>query len=383
MGHDSCRSAAAVRSAASIVIKKVEAFAVAVPLSYPIKMAHKTFDKVESLVVRMESNDGVVGWGEAASAPSLTGETWQGMVAIVRDHMAQYVVGRDARLRLALMRTVRTRVQGAPGATSALEMALIDLVARSLQVPMAMLLGGLVRDYVEPMWLLGGGAIAEDIERARQKSREGYRLFKLKIGVRPVDEEIEMSNAIRAELGPDIKLCADANAGFSLASARRYLSRTQDVNLEFLEQPFAPDAQAALKTLAHESPVPLCADQSVHTIDDIVQQAGLGVDGVTFKLNKLGGLGECLKAAAVSEQLGLKAIMAAKIAETSIASAAIVQISCVMPSIEWGVSLSHVYLAEDIVKDPLMVANGRVDLPSGSGLGVVIDQDALDRLRIA
>src|SRR5690606_2305420 len=104
------------------------------------------FDKVESLVVRMESNDGVVGWGEAASAPSLTGETWQGMVAIVRDHMAQYVVGRDARLRLALMRTVRTRVQGAPGATSALEMALIDLVARSLQVPMAMLLGGLVRD---------------------------------------------------------------------------------------------------------------------------------------------------------------------------------------------------------------------------------------------
>lgn len=369
-------------AASPVLIRRVDPIAIRIPLAKPMKMAHATFTEVENLVVRIEAEDGTVGWGEAASAPSLTGETWQGMVAVVRDYMAPVLAGQDARLRGRLSRLLDKAVYGASGSRSAVEMALIDLVARSNGVPAALLLGGLYRDRVEPMWMLGNPTAAEDVAEAERRKQEGYRFLKLKAGAKRLEDEIELALAVRRAVGPEVKLCADANSGFTLASGRRYLEATLDAGLAFLEQPFPARELRMLADLARGQPVPLCADQSVHTTDDIHRQAEHGVGGIALKLNKLGGVSACLHAAELCEQEGLRTLVAAKVAETSIASAAIVHLACAVPNVDWGVSLTHSYLAHDVVREPLSVRNGGIMLPPGPGWGVEIDEGVIARIRI-
>ncbi|HEY4141171.1 MAG TPA: enolase C-terminal domain-like protein [Pseudolabrys sp.] len=382
MGFESRLSAHGIAGARPIVIRRVDAIPVALPLTHPMKMAHLTIATADNLLVRIESEDGVVGWGEGASAPTSTGETLPGMVATVRDWLAPALVGQDARLRAALMRRMSRTVYGSTGSKSAVEMALTDLVARTLNVPMASLLGGLFRDAVEPMWLLGGGDPAKTVEEARRKTEEGFTFLKLKAGIKPVEEEAACATAVRKAVGDKIKICADANSGFTGATARQYISKVADASLLFLEQTLPASELDALTLLARDSALPLCSDQSIHTIEDIDDHAKRGVKGVALKLIKLGGIEPLLKAAAVCESRGINMVIAAKVAESSIASAAIAHVACAVPLIDWGVSLTHVYLAEDVVKTKLVMTDGRVKLPDGAGFGLTVDEAAVERCRV-
>src|SRR6185436_14346668 len=111
---------------APLIIRRVDAIPVALPLRAPMKMAGVTITAAENLLVRIEAADGTVGWGEAPSAPMMTGDTQGGLVAAVRDHLAPLLAGRDALDRPALVATLRRALMGNTGAHSALEMALLD-----------------------------------------------------------------------------------------------------------------------------------------------------------------------------------------------------------------------------------------------------------------
>lgn len=382
MGLEIRPSTLGIAGARPIVIRRVDVIPVALPLTKPMKMAHLTITTADNLLVRIESEDGVVGWGEAASAPNSTGETLPGMVATVRDWLAPALIGQDARLRAALMRRASRLVYGSTGSKSAVEMALTDLVARTLNVPMAALLGGLFRDTVEPMWLLGAGSIDKTVEEARRKRDEGYTFMKLKAGSKPVEEDAECAVAVRRAVGDGIKLCADANSGFTGATARQFVTRAADAKLLFLEQALPANELDALTSLARESALPLCSDQSISSIGDISIHADRGVKGVALKLIKLGGIEPLLRAAALAEMRGMNMVIAAKVAESSIASATMAHVACAVPLIDWGVSLTHVYLAEDLVKSKLVMKDGRVALPDGTGFGLVVDEAAVERCRV-
>ena len=369
-------------AADQVIIKSVEAYPVALPLTKPIRMAHAVFETVENVIVRIESEDGFVGWGEAASAPSLTGETWQGMVALIQGFIAPLLIGRDARLRSKLMDRIGANVFGATGSVSAVEIALIDLLGHRFNVPFSMLIGGMCRDHVEPMWILGNGSVDADIADARHRHDQGYRFFKLKGGTQSIDREIEATVRLREALGQDVRLCIDANSGYTLAQARKYIAGTQSAHVEFIEQPFPRNDLASLRSLAADGSIPICADQSVHDIADIHLQSQCGVSGVALKLNKLGGVTPSLRAASICQDNGMKIIVAAKVAESSIASSAIMHLASVVGLVDWGVSLTHAYLAADLVRMPLQVIEGKSFLRNAPGLGVEVDLDNLDRLRI-
>ena len=109
-------------------------------------------------------------------------------------------------------------------------------------------------------------------------------------------------------------------------------------------------------------------------------QAGAG--GISLKLIKLGGFDAALDAAGLCRRLGLRVNVAAKIAESSIASAAAIHLACAAPAVDWGVSLTHFYLADDVAKNALGIAEGLVTLPEGPGLGIDVDEAAVERLRV-
>ncbi|TMJ03987.1 MAG: hypothetical protein E6G97_07925 [Alphaproteobacteria bacterium] len=373
------RAVIGVADRGPLMIRRVEAIPIALPLKSPMKMAGITITTAENLLVRIETADGQVGWGEAPSAPTMTGDTLGGLVAAVRDHLAPLLIGKDASTdhRPLLQRSL----VGNSGAHSAIEMALLDLSGRAAGKRLIDLVDRPKRQRVAPMWLLGNATTEQDIAEAQVKRAEGFNFFKLKIGVKPVADEIAAAHAIRRAL-PDATLCADANCGLTLEAARRYAERTRDARLAFIEQPLPAGDLAGLKALARGIKTPIGMDESIHSLADIEAVKRAGAKGLSLKLIKLGGLREAIAAGRLCKRLGLKINVAAKIAESSIGTAAAVHLACAVPNVDWGVSLTNFYLAEDVVRRPLRIARGFLALPDGPGLGIDVDETAVARFRL-
>jgi muconate cycloisomerase len=379
------QSAEPVAQRPPLLVRRVDAIPVALPLKKPMKMAGITIATADNLLVRMEAEGAhgtIVGWGEAASAPTMTGDTLGGLVAAVR-YLAPLIVGTDVWSGSALIRRLGAALMGNTGAHSAIELALLDLAGRAAGLPAIELIGGARRRAVAPMWLLGNATPAEDAAEARAKLAEGFRFFKVKVGAKSLDGDIASTLAVREALGPDLPICADANCGFAREDARRYLEGTRAARLMFLEQPLVPHDLEGLAALARNSPIPLGADEGIHSLADVAAHAEAGAGGLSLKLIKLGGMSVAVEAARRAVERGLALNVAAKIAESGIASAAAINLACAVPSVDWGVSLTHFYLAQDIVKAPLEIAGGLVALPDGPGLGVDVDEHAVARFAVS
>jgi muconate cycloisomerase len=233
------------------------------------------------------------------------------------------------------------------------------------------------------MWLLGNATPEQDIAEAQGRRTQGFDFFKLKIGTKAVETEIAATLALRKALGPATPLCADANCGLTLTDACRYVEGVRAASLMFVEQPLAHDDLGALARLTRVAPMPIGADEGIHSLADIEAHGRCGAGGVSLKLIKLGGVSAAVAAAQTCERLGLAVNIAAKIAESSIASAAAIHLAGAAPAVDWGVSLTHFYLAEDVVKSPLAIGDGVVPVPTGPGLGVEVDEAQVERFRIA
>jgi L-alanine-DL-glutamate epimerase-like enolase superfamily enzyme len=375
------RSALLADDQAPLTIRRVDAIPVALPLKSVMKMSAETVTAAQNLLVRVEASDGTVGWGEAASAPAMTGDTQGGLVAAVRDLLAPMLVGKDAREWRSLRPVLHRALLGNGGAHSALETAILDLVGRATGKRLIDLVARPRRNAVKPMWLLGNKTAEDDVAEAHAKQAAGFDFFKLKIGVKPLAKEIAIAYAVREAL-PDTPLCADANCGLTLAAARAYAEKTCKAGLMFVEQPLAYDDVEGLRKLARGTKVPIGVDEGIHSFADIVTSAKAGAGGVSLKLIKLGGITAAVEAGKLCQRLGLSVNIAAKIAESSISSAAALHLACAVPKVDWGVSLTHFYLAEDIVRRPLALKDGMVALPEGPGLGVEVDEAAVERFRV-
>jgi muconate cycloisomerase len=365
-----------------LIIRRIDVIPVGLPLKRPMAMAGVTVRTALNILVRIEAADGIVGWGEAASAPTMTGDTLGGLTAAVRDHLAPLLIGKDAWMRPALCRSLESALYGNTGAHSAIEVALMDLAGQASGLPLVDFIGGSVRRAVTPMWLLGNPIPEQDLTEAREKQALGFAFFKLKVGTRPVDAEIAATLALRQALGPAPLLCADANGGLTFGEAHRYVESAREADLIFLEQPLPQRDLPALRRLARRSPIPIGADEGIHSLADIAAHARCGAGGVSLKLIKLGGLSAAAEGSRLCERLGLSVNVAAKIAESSIASAAAIHLACAAPAVDWSVSLTHFYLAEDITRTPPMLEGGAVALPGRPGLGIEVDEAAVERFRL-
>jgi len=361
----------------AIRLTRMELFPAAIPLTRPMKMSGVTIRHAENLFVRLEAADGSIGWGEAASAPTMTGETLWGMMAaagLIWDTIKEC----DARFHRDIANRIQNAVYGNASAKSAIEMALIDLLGKKLGISAGDILGSRFRDTLEPMWMLGHATPEEDIEEARAKHADGYRFFKLKVGTKAVENDIASVIGVRDVIGNHTKLCADANGGLSPDAAHRLIHETESAKLLYLEQPLPAGALLELAKLNGLNVVPIGIDEGIHSLNDIERHAERGAAaGISLKLIKLGGMISTLECAARAMELGLAINVAAKVAETSLASAAASHVAAAIKNFEWGLSLTHIYLEHDPVLEPLRFKNGTVSTPKNPGLGITVDETAL------
>ncbi len=364
-------------------IVSVETFAVRMPLKKPLVMSTYRLDDGPALFCRIRSRSGHEGWGEAAASPIMAGETLAGMQAAVRELIAPRLVGTLATDRASLSRTLRGSMFGNGGALAAIDIALLDLVGRIRNVPVAELLGGPVRRAVDPLWLVGGtGSPEEIVESALSLREQGFRSFKLKVAVADFREDVRTVERLRAALGDGCLIGADANMGWDVETALRFVRAAAPFGLAFLEQPVPAGDLPRMAAVGAGSPVPIGLDESLHGVHDVLSYAEAGaIGGVSLKTIKLGGVSPLVALATTCEALGLS-VNLAMMMESSLASAAMVHAACVVPQIAWGLSLGHLWLAEDPVVTPITCREGVVRCPEGPGLGVIVDERRLAALAV-
>jgi muconate cycloisomerase len=362
-------------SAQGTEIASIECFPVRLPLRKPLIMSTYRIDDGPVLFLRIRAANGAEGWGEAAANPIMSGETLQGMQAVIDNYMKPRLLGRSALDRKALLQEIRAGLHGNSGALTAIDLALLDLAGRILRVSAVDLLGGAVRRQVRPLWLIGGSGIPEkDVEDAIELQEQEFSAFKLKVGVASVETEIRSIAMLRKTLGDDVLLAADANMGWDVATAIRFTQSVAQYGVAFLEQPTRAGDVSRIAAVSAASPIPIGADESIHGTSDLLSHVRVrAIGGVSLKTIKLGGVSAVVSCGHLCDTLGLS-INLAMLMESSLATAAMIHAACAIPQIDWCLSLGHLWLAEDPVIRPLTCVNGMIECPRGPGLGVEVDE---------
>jgi L-alanine-DL-glutamate epimerase-like enolase superfamily enzyme len=230
------------------------------------------------------------------------------------------------------------------------------------------MLGGLSRERVELAKALGIGTPAEISKKALQSVEQGAKAIKIKVGIEP-DQDIETLKQVRDAVGDTVRIRADANTGYSVETALKVLHASENIDLEYLEQPLAADNHDGLSHIRKQSSTPIMADESLYTLKDaesLIQYEA--VDFFGLKLIKHGGIYKARQIASLAKEHGIECVVISPW-ETQIGVSAAVHL------VLSGTNFNHPHeigtneLADDPVRG-LVEDQGLISLPTGPGLGV-------------
>lgn len=366
-----------------MLIKSIDPIAVVLPMRKPVIMAGEEVRRAENVLVRIETDDGSVGWGEAAAAPTMTGETLESLVAAVH-LLAAALKGRAADDIDGALLAMRHRLYGNNGAKAAIEIALHDVVGKSAGLPVHALLGNKRHSRIPLLGTIAGGDRDSEQEDAAMKKSAGITAYKIKVGLGTPEADAARTRAICDGLGPGMMISADANQGFTAEEAIRYLQAVQDKGLHVLEQPvMADDLSGMARVAAAAGNIAIAADEGIHSLDDIRRHRALNAArAASLKAIKLGGLRALVAAGRLCDELGIMVNVSCKTGESSIACAAALHAALVMPNIAYALTLTHGGLAADVTAQPIPIVRGHVESLDRPGLGIDIDENAVSRYRV-
>lgn len=367
-------------------ITRVEAIPVNVPLKpgMTTKTSHGVHATSPYVIVRVHTDEGLVGLGEATVAPRWSGETSVGSVAIIEGLFAPALIGEDptevTRLRGLIESTIRLN----PFTKAAVEMALWDLAGKAAGVPVYQLLGGKVRDKMPIRMVVGSIEVTGAVELARQFLDAGVRCLKVKVGLDP-EQDIERVQAVRQLAGPEIPISVDANCGWTVSQAVTTLQQLRPFDILFAEQPISTGDPAELAALRRRTDIPIMADESAFTPGDVwtltTQHA---VDIISVYPGKNGGICGTVECVHAAKAAGIPCAMGSNL-ELGIGTAAMLHLGAALPTIASerfpGDFIGPLYHEADLLKTPLQLGPVAADVPDGPGLGVELDEGQLERYR--
>ncbi len=275
------------------------------PLTAPFRTALRQVDTVESIAVRLVVADGPEGWGEAVPTARITGET-RGSILAALQELKDHVVGRDAADLLGTARAVQRALVGNPSAKAAVDVALHDLVARSVGWSIGRLLGTAATSVPTDM-TIAAGDLEQMLSACTRALSDGFELLKLKVGLRG-EEDGRLIRDLLGALPESTRVRLDANQGWTPRQAVAVLEELDraGITVDLVEQPVPASDLRGLAFVTARSPYTVLADESARDAHDVSRIAELGAaDAVNIKLMKCGGLLPAREMAAVARAAGL------------------------------------------------------------------------------
>ena len=265
-------------------------------------------------------------------------------------------------------------------AMAAVEMAMWDAFGRSTGQPLHALWGGAYRQQVQVAAYLFGADAALLKSAAQRFLDQGYRSFKVKIGMTP-ESDIANVEAVRSVVGAH-DLRADVNGAWTPGTAKRMLERLRPYDLQYIEQPLELDDLQGHVELRRMQPVPVALDESAYTLADVGNIVRSGAaDVVLLDPHEIGGLWQTIKAAAVAESVGIPVTLHSG-GELGFSQLAYVHLAASIPNLSISIDSERAYLCDDVVVDPPRVRDGMFDVPQGPGLGVSPDMGKIEHYRV-
>jgi muconate cycloisomerase len=373
-------------------------------VSLPTRREHKWTGLTEPIggyvLVKMSDSVGVAGWGEAPALKDWGGEYGRyfgespgTVIEVITRHLAPAALGCLPGEIVELHKRMDRVIKGFPYAKAAVEFAAYDLAGKQCGLPTYRLLGGASRKRIPVTHSIGLMGFAEAELEAAQVAEEGIRTIKIKIGIDP-DRDVDMVRRIRETVGPRIALCVDANQGYQTpGQAIRTLRRMEQYDLLYFEQPV--EGIERLAEVARAIDVPVMADESAwnaHDIIQIIEKRAAQI--VSIYTTKPGGLYHAMEAAAVARSAGIICNVNGSV-ETGVgnlanlqlaAAAPAVVLSCVVPvstpaEAQTG-QIAGIYYNDDLLAEPMQYAQGAIELPTGNGMGIAVDEAKVERYRV-
>ena len=362
-------------------ITAVEAIPFVIPYAKPLKFASGEVHIAEHVLVRVHTDDGVVGIAEAPPRPFTYGETQAGILAVINGVFSGQIVG----LTLTEREVVHARLAltvGNPTAKAAIDMAIWDALGRTLELPVCELLGGYT-DRMRVSHMLGFDEPAAMVTEA-EKMLELYGIstFKVKVGRRPVTLDTAVVRALRERFGDAIELYIDANRGWSASEALRAMKQMADLDLLFAEELCPADDVLGRRWLVEKLDVPFIADESVPTPADVTRAVlGGAASAISIKTARTGFTGS-QRVHHLAEGLGLEVVMGNQIdGQLGTACAVTFGAAYRLTSRRAGELSNYLDMSDDLLAQPLRIRDGVLHVPAGVGLGVDIDPGKLARYR--
>ncbi|WP_432514778.1 mandelate racemase/muconate lactonizing enzyme family protein [Kineococcus sp. SYSU DK001] len=360
----------------------VEAIPFSIAYRKPLRFASGEVRSADHVLVRVRTDAGVVGFAEAPPRPFTYGETQASIKAVVDDLFAPALVGRSLHdrngLRAAMHRTV-----GNPTAKSAVDMAVWDALGRSLGLTVTALLGGGDGLPLRVCHMLGFDEPAAMVaEAARMLEVHGTSTFKVKVGRRPVELDVAVVRALRAEFGDRIELYVDGNRGWTAAESVRALRLMDDLDLTFAEELCPADDVLGRRRLVRSSPVPVVADESATTPAEVTRALLDGdANAISIKTART-GFTVSQSVLALCEGLGVDVVVGNQI-DGQVGTACSAAFAAAHPlSAARAAELSNFLdMSDDLLTEPLRIEGGHLVTPGGPGNGVDVDEEKLAHYR--
>ena len=291
-------------------IVKIETGEVSLPLITPFKTAERTATHANDILVRILSESGKSGFGEAPPTAVITGDTRGSIRCAIEEFIAPAITGMDIEDLDGIERKLRTCIVGNSSARAAVDMAIYDLWAKEIGQPLYKLLGG-HSNVLETNLTISVNPIDEMVSDSLRAVERGFRRLKLKVG-KEGSKDIERITAIRDAVGPDIRLLVDVNQGWNTKTALRNIRALEerDLDIDLIEQPVPAADFAGMQACTAASSIPILADESVFTPMDAIRVIeGRAADIINIKLMKCGGIHEALKICGIAEANGVECMV--------------------------------------------------------------------------
>ncbi|CAN7628773.1 mandelate racemase/muconate lactonizing enzyme family protein [Bosea sp. LjRoot237] len=369
-------------------ISKVVAHPLRATLPKVQRTSQGDYPAIEIVVVEVETQDGVVGFGEGLCRRGAAG-----YARFIEEALVPRLLGRDAADRRALWKSMRAALSGRPGGQiveviAAVDIALWDIAGKQAGQPIHKLLGGMGRTelaaYASSINWLDDATVEAEVAAVLQA---GFREIKVKLG-HPLRDAIARAKLVRKLAGDDIALYVDANWAYDVDDALIVGRALADLGYGFFEEPIAPQDREGYRRLAQHLPIRLAAGESDFVASDALislQDRSLGL--IQPDVTRSGGISETWRIAelaaafntAYAPHVGWSgAICVAASLQLAAAAETFRTFECMVYQNPLRDAFTH-----PIVGEGSQLVDGKLSVPQGPGLGIEIDRDALARFRIA
>ena len=365
---------------ANVKITDVDAYYYDLPLLEPFKISIAEMKDALNVLVRLHTNQGIVGWGEAAPFPALSGDTQATSIAAAKD-MAELVKGQDALNYVKIINAINSFIPHNTCIKAAFDMALFDILGKVADLPLYKLLGG-AKNSFETDLTISLHTPEETAIRGLEAVKKGFKTIKAKVGV-SMESDVARIKALREAVGPEISIRIDANQGWSVPEAIKTLDRLTEYDIQLIEQPVSASDLAGLKQVRNSVKIPVMADEALFSPADALQIIkSEAADYLNIKLMKAGGILPSLKIAHLGEAAGLRCMVGC-MNESNLSISAGAHLHASQSNIVFADLDTSFFLKVDPVIGGITINNGMVTLPEQAGIGAEVDPIWLKKLKKA